>query len=132
MNWTEIISGLFNLVIIPLLIAASGYLISYIRLKKQELLNKTENETYKKYIEMLDKTITDCVTATTQTYVDSLKKQNKFDEEAQKVAFKQTYEAIMSILTEDAKEYLTESVNDLDIYIKNKIESKVGLTKTSK
>ena len=132
MNWTEIISGLFDLVIIPLLIAASGYLISYIRLKKQELLNRTENETHKKYIEMLDKTITDCVTATTQTYVESLKKQNKFDADAQKVAFKQTYEAIMSILTEDAKEYLTESVNDLDIYIKNKIESKVGLTKTSK
>lgn len=132
MNWTEIISGIFNLVIIPLLIAASGYLISYIRLKKQELLNKTDDETRKKYIEMLDKTITDCVIATTQTYVDSLKKQNKFDEKAQKVALKQTYEAIMSILTEDAKEYLTEAVNDLDVYIKNKIEATVGSTKTSK
>lgn len=129
MNWTEIISGIFNLVIIPLLIAASGYLISYIRLKKQELLNKTDDETRKKYIEMLDKTITDCVVATTQTYVDSLKKQNKFDEEAQKVALKQTYEAIMSILTEDAKEYLTEAINDLDMYIKNKIEAEVNRNK---
>ena len=117
MNWTEIISGLFNLVMIPLLIAASGYLISYIKLKKQELLNKTENETYKKYIEMLDKTITDCVTATTQTYVDSLKKQNKFDADAKVSITGLEYNKAAEILSD-----ITEGIMNNKIYLNLKVK----------
>ena len=40
-----------------------------------------------KYLKMLSETITKCVIATNQTYVETLKKQGKFDEEAQKIAF---------------------------------------------
>ena len=36
---------------------------------------------------MLSETITKCVVATNQTYVETLKKQGKFDKEAQKIAF---------------------------------------------
>ena len=36
---------------------------------------------------MLSQTITDCVLATNQTYVDTLKAQGSFDAEAQKIAF---------------------------------------------
>jgi hypothetical protein len=36
---------------------------------------------------MLNRTITECVIATNQTYVETLKQQGKFDEEAQKIAF---------------------------------------------
>jgi hypothetical protein len=46
-----------------------------------------DDETAKKYTSMLFETIRDCVSATTQTYVEGLKKQGKFDEAAQKVAF---------------------------------------------
>ena len=58
-----------------------------------------------------------------------VKKQGKFDVEAQKAAFKQTYDAVMSVLTVDAVKYITELVDDLDIYITNKIEADVKLTK---
>ena len=78
---------------------------------------------------MLDTTITDCIRATNQTYVNSLKEQGAFDKEAQKKAFKQTYDAVMAILTEDAKEYLNEAINDLNTYITNKIESGVVVVK---
>ena len=69
------------------------------------------------------------VIATNQTYVESLKKQGKFDAEAQKVAFNQTYEAVMCILSEEAKEYLNEAVGDLNLYITQKIEAEVQLNK---
>ena len=78
---------------------------------------------------MLDKTITECVLATNQTYVEALKKQGAFDIEAQKEAFKLTYEAVMAILTEDAQEYLGEAINDLNAYITTKIESQVVVSK---
>ena len=54
---------------------------------------------------MLDRTITECVMATTQTYVDTLKKEGKFDGEAQKIAFSKTFDAVLAVLNDDAKEY---------------------------
>lgn len=78
---------------------------------------------------MLNETITSCVIATTQTYVSSLKNQGKFDAEAQKKAFNMTYEAVMSLLTEEATKYLNEAVGDLQLYITQKIEADVNLNK---
>ena len=54
---------------------------------------------------------------------------NMFDEEAQKHAFQMTYDAIMRVLTDDAKKYIESAVGDLETYITNKIESTVKLSK---
>jgi hypothetical protein len=78
---------------------------------------------------MLNSTITDCVIATTQTYVESLKAQGKFDVEAQKVAFNMTYEAVIKLLTAEAEEYLKVAIGDLNLYITQRIESEVKLNK---
>lgn len=126
MNWTE---QLFELVLIPLLIAVSGYVIAWLKAKKEELKEKTKNDTVKKYIDMLDNTIASCVLATSQTYVDALKKEGSFDAEAQKKAFQLTYEAVISVLTEEAHVYLSEVVGDVNAYITNKIEAEVKLSK---
>lgn len=128
-NWLDILYKVFDLALVPILAAATLYLVALIKAKKAELVAKTKNETAKKYIEMLDQTITECVLATNQTYVDALKKAGSFDMTAQKEAFKLTYEAVLAILTEDAKEYLSETVNDLESYITNKIEAGVVLSK---
>lgn len=128
-NWLEIIYKVFEVAIIPILGAATIYLVTLIHAKKQELVEKAKNDTTKKYIELLDKTITDCVIATNQTYVDALKKAGSFDTEAQKQAFKLTYEAIMAILTDEAQMYLSEAIGDLKSYITNKIEAGVVVAK---
>lgn len=129
LDWLEIIYKIFEVAVIPILAAATMYLVDLIKVKKQELLEKTKNETTKKYIEMLDKTIVECVLATNQTYVEALKKQGSFDVEAQKKAFQLTYDAVMSILVDDAYEYLNEVIKDLDTYVITMIESQVGIQK---
>jgi predicted MPP superfamily phosphohydrolase len=129
MNWLEIIPQIFEIVIFPLLAALTIYLVALIHTKRKQLQEKTKNETIVKYLEMLDKTITDCVIATNQTYVNSLKSQNKFDAEAQKEAFRLTYEAVLNILTEDAAMYLSEAIADLETYITSKIETEVVMSK---
>ena len=78
---------------------------------------------------MLNRTITECVIATNQTYVEALKQQGKFDAEAQKIAFQMTSKAVLDILSEDAKEYLNATIGDLNVYITNKIEAEVNLNK---
>ena len=129
MDWLDILYKVFEVAIIPLLGAATLYLIALIDAKKKEIKDKAKSETAKKYIEMLDDTIINCVVATNQTYVDALKKAGSFDAEAQKQAFKLTYDAVMAILTDEAQMYLNEAIKDLNVYITNKIESGVVAVK---
>ena len=126
LNYVPVI---FQVVLIPLLGNLTKYLVALISQKIKEMTDAKDDATYTKYMNMLRDTITDCVIATNQTYVDSLKKEGKFDAEAQKNAYEKTYAAVMAILNDDANNYLTEIVGDLDGYVSNLIESNV---KTSK
>jgi hypothetical protein len=129
MDWLEILNGAFELILFSLISLATVYVLTWIKAKKQELLAKTEDETARKYIELLDKTVCECVLATKQTFVDALKEEGVFDAEAQKKAFQLTYDSVMTILTDDAREYLGSAVSDLNTYITTKIEAQVSTTK---
>ena len=129
MTWLPILAQIFEVCVVPLLGVLVAYLVNYIKTKSTELTEKSKSETMDKYINMLAKTIEDCVVATNQTYVSSLKKENLFTAEAQKEAFQKTYDAVMSVLTDDAKEYLSEAYGDLNTYITQKIEAEVAFSK---
>ena len=129
MDWINIVEQLFNLVIIPLLGIGTIYLIGLIKTKKKAILEEVDSELVVKYVNFLEETIIDCVIATNQTYVNTLKEQNAFDAEAQKVAFQKTFDAVMAILTEDAKKYLSFAISDLNVYVTNRIESTVTQVK---
>ena len=103
--------------------------LTWTKTKKQEFLAKTENETARKYIELLDTTITECVLATNQTFVKTLKDEGLFDKEAQKKAFQQTYDNVTAILSDEATKYLGEAVKDVNAYLTNKIEAQVNMMK---
>ena len=129
MNWLEIGNWAFQTLVPIALLLGSVSLIVYIGIKKKEIKDKTDSDTVDRYLDMLETTITDAVLTTTQTYVEALKNKNAFDIEAQKIAFKMSYDAVMKVLTDDAKLYLQTIVGDLQTYITNKIEAKVKLTK---
>ena len=129
MDWMVILYQIFDLCIVPLLGILAMYLVQFIRMKSQEIADKTESELADKYIQMLTDTITACVIATNQTYVDALKKQGKFDREAQKYAFDLTFNAVMAVLSDEAKHYLASVYGDLTAYITTRIEAEVNVSK---
>lgn len=121
-------------VIIPMITTLLAvWLIIGIRKVAKETSEKSSSELVDKltdkYFKMLETTVTNTVLATTQTYVEALKKENAFDKEAQEKAFNMTYEAVMKVLTDEAKRYLEAAVGDLELYTKNLIEATVKLTK---
>lgn len=126
---TELITQIFEVCLIPLLGVLTTFFVKWVNVQADKLKSSAKNETEAKYIDMLNNTISDCVIATTQTYVDSLKKQGAFDADAQKAAFTMTYEAVIQLLTEEATEYLDAAVGDLQLYITQKIEAEVKLNK---
>lgn len=119
----------FELCLIPILGIATTFLVLFLNSKKQEVEVKIENETAQKYINMALDTIAECVVATNQTYVDSLKAQGKFDMEAQKVAFQKTFDNVMALLSQEAKDYLTVAYGDLTNYLTTRIEAQVKISK---
>ena len=129
MEWLAILYKIFEVCVIPLLGVLTVYIVKFIQKKTQELNSKNENELMNKYLTMLSNTIIDCVIATNQTYVESLKKQGKFDLEAQKIAFEMTYNAVINVLSSDAKTYLSNIYGDLNKYITNMIETEVNKNK---
>ena len=129
MDWLNLLTQIFEVCVIPLLAVLTTYIVKYIQVKSAEITSKSENELVDKYVNMLSYTISSCVVATNQTYVESLKKQGKFDAEAQKIAFNMTLEAVLEILSEDAKEYLSEAFGDLNAYITSQIEASVNVNK---
>ena len=123
---------IFELCIIPLMAVLTGYLVSYIQVKRKELITKTEqmeNQTHQqmvqKYIYMAEDTVIKCVKATNQTFVDSLKDKNEFTHDACAEAFKKTYEAVISILGDEGVKYLQEGFGDAELYLVNLIEATV-------
>lgn len=126
----EFITQIMEIVVIPLLGILTTYIVKLVKAKINEISSTKDNELEKKYLSMLNDTITDCVIATTQTYVEALKKEGKFDKAAQETAFNKTYTAVLAILSDEAKKYLTEAVGDLNLYITQQIEAEVKLTKT--
>lgn len=130
MDWMNFLGQIFELIIYPVLGTVGVYLTYLISVKIDEIKQKKNNDLVNKYLDMLNVTIQNAVLATTQTYVDSLKKQGKFDAEAQKAAFKLTYDAVMKVLTPAAITCITSAVGDLETYVTNKIEADVKLSKT--
>ena len=129
MDFQTLIPVIFQVCLIPLLAILTKYLVAWIQVKTKELTDTKDNEMFTKYMTLLSDTVINCVVTTNQTYVNTLKEQGKFDAEAQKEAFNKTYEAVMRILTDDAKKYLSEVLGDLDLYINTLIESQVSFQK---
>lgn len=125
----ELLEQIFEVCLIPLLGVLTTFFVKWVNIKTEEIKSTRKNEMEKKYLDMLNDTISNCVIATSQTYVETLKKQGCFTLEAQKTAFTMTYEAVLKLLTDEASQYLTSAVGDLNLYITQKIESEVSLNK---
>jgi hypothetical protein len=132
MDLLALLSDIFEVCVLPLLGVLTMYIVKFIQVKSAEITGKVDHDLADKYINMLAVTIENCVIATNQTYVETLKAAGKFDAEAQKTAFNMTKNAVMAILSEEAKKYLENAVGDLNEYITQQIEAAVNVNKPPK
>ena len=131
MDKLSILQQIFEVCIIPLLGILTAYIVQYIKAKSNELQATTDNAMADKYIALLTDTITKCVIATNQTYVDSLKNKDAFDKDAQKEAFQKTLDAVLAFLSDDIKIYINNTFGDVEAYITTQIEAAVNQNKTT-
>ena len=118
----QIIEAALELVILPLVVWAIKEIATTIRAK-------TKDAKIHKYINICEEVVSSSVKMVSQTYVDALKEDNFFTKDAQKEAFDRAMNTAKEMLTDEAKEVLTEAFGDLNTYLTAKIEAKVADTK---
>lgn len=122
MSWNDVliqvVEGVVGL-IISVVIPYCAYLIS----------KKIKNEKLQSLIDNASDIVADCVLMINQTFVDSLKKEGRFDAEAQAEAFKKCVEAILQMLSDEAKKAVIDVYGSLERYIRAAIEANVLLFK---
>lgn len=122
----ELLITLIQVVIIPAIPVLVTYLVKFLKAKADQATVKIDNELIQIYLNEATDAVLQAVTYTAQTYVDSLKKQGKFDKEAQEQAFNTAKDVALKLLTEEAKRMITDLYGDLTIWLDTKIEQTVN------
>jgi len=122
MDKMELIQQIFELCIVPLLAVLTGYLVTWIKAKTAEIEQN-------KYTDLISDTIIQCVIATNQTYVEALKKEGKFDAEAQEKAFEITKQAVLGVLTTQARDFIEMTYGDVEAWLNQQIEASINTYK---
>jgi len=129
-NLNELLMTLIQAVIIPAIPILVTFLVKLLKAKAEQATIKINNELVQQYLQEAVDSVLQAVAFTSQTYVDNLKKQGKFDAEAQKIAFTTAKEVALQLLTEDAKKMIGDLYGDLMVWLDTKIEQTVKEQKT--
>lgn len=118
-----------TLVLAPLVIAISSFLIALIRQQTAKIEDKIKNDRAKRLIEIAEGVVSQAVISVAQTYVDGLKAENEFGEEAQRVAFEQSKNKIYMLLTDETMKAVQDNYGNIEEWIETKIEETVNKNK---
>lgn len=92
---------------------------------------RAQSETAKKYLADIGDAITTAVAYTSQTYVDNLKKSEKFTKENQKEALQKAVEKAQELMTAEAAAFIETAYGDLTTYLQARIEAEVRAQKAT-
>ena len=107
----------------------AGFLAALIKQKISEIAKRTKNEQLANYINTVTAVLTDAVLEVEQTYVDQLKKDGEFTEEAGIIAKQKALEIAKRLVTEDGKAAVEQVYGDFEAFALTKIESLVKRNK---
>ena len=108
--------------IMPLLIM---YAMTFLKVKIKEYQKNLDNDQLNRYIYAATDAITKAVISVNQTYVDTLKRQGKFDTEAQSKAKQMAIDKAKELITADSKAAINTLYNDFEAYLNDAIEELV-------
>lgn len=130
----SLIETIVNVLLIPILIILCNYVVQLIKVK----IASISDEQFKKYLssslDELNQAVTTAVGKVSQTYVDSLKKDGKFNLDEQKQALQNAYNTTLNILSNDTAKFLEDQLTKegFQEMILSKIEELVGINKQLK
>lgn len=121
-----LIREILYVVIIAVIPVLTKFIVTALNAKRNEIATRTDNLLFKDTLLRAIQLVQDAVDTTSQTFVDTLKAEGKFDEESQKKAMEMTLNSVKSLMDSDMKEMIDTFYLDLDAWIKLQIESYIN------
>lgn len=127
----EVLTNILLAVISAAVPTLTVYAVSLIAKARDKAIAQTDNIKQQTYITEIADAISAAVAATSQTYVDALKKAGNFDLDAQREAASMALSACLLAISPSAKEFIESAYGDLTDYLLNRIEAEVRVQKTT-
>lgn len=121
MNFDEFV----KLILVAIATVGGFYLNLFIKEAVTWLQNKTINGYVDFILSKAEDDLTKAINTTTQTFVNELKKEGKFDKEAQKEAFEKSKLAFLQTISKETLETLKDTKGDYEKWIENFIENAI-------
>ena len=122
-NLTNLLMELLYVVLIGTIPIVSKYLTQQIEAKKNEILKNDKAKDFQNSIDGAMSLVEKVVDYVSQTYVDALKKEGKFDAAAQQNAYNKAVDALEKLMDDDMKRVLIDVYGDLATWMRVAIES---------
>lgn len=127
----NLLLDLLYVIIIGTVPVVAKYVISFLVAKKEQIEISTENKVLSDTVNDAVDLIIKAVNTVSQTYVDGLKKEGKFTEDAQKEAFEKAFSTAKMLISEESLILLGSLYTDVDSWIRIQIESYILESKKS-
>lgn len=125
----EFLTELLQAVATAAIPVCAAYLVQFLRRKSKQIGAQTDSLTTKELLAEVTEAVTTAVTYTSQTYVDALKKSDKFTKENQEEALQIAVDKAAMLMTAEARAFLEKAYGDLNAYLVSRIEAEVRLQK---
>lgn len=121
----EILKEILYIIITLVGSVLSTYLCALAKKKISEIAQNMSNTKLSEYIKVASGVVIDAVDTVAQTYVNTLKKEGQFNEEAQKIAKEQAITIATQLISVDGKKAIETVYGDFAQWLNTKIESEV-------
>lgn len=129
MTFKEFIQQLMYLVITGILPFVTVYFANFVKSTIQKNSKNAENENIESLINYAGEAISVAVMTVSQTYVDTMKMQGKFDKEAQAIAKQMAIDKAKELISKEMKSAIETVYSNFDAYLDNYIETIVRESK---
>lgn len=129
MTFKEFIQQLMYLVITGILPFVTVYFANFVKSIIQKNKDNIESEQVQNLIDYAGEAISVAVMTVSQTYVDTMKHQGKFDAEAQAIAKQMAIDKAKELTSREMKSAIESVYTNFDAYLDNYIETVVRESK---
>lgn len=118
----NIISVVVTVIVIPLITLIGTKLVTWIN-------SKINNEKATSILTTATNVVISAVRSVLQTYVDTLKKEGKFDDASKKLALLKAKDIALSQIGTGVQMYIEKTYGDLDVWLTTQIEATINALK---
>lgn len=127
----EFLSTLLTAIITAAVPVLTAYAVGYIQQAGKRLQASTTDIKKQGYIKEITDAVANAVEATSQTYVDALKKNGTFTEDAQLQAAQKALITCLATISPAARSFIEAAYGDLQSYLATRIEAEVRRQKNN-